>query len=88
MVGHRFSYKKPEAATFYSLDLVKKQDMIYVVYRKKIYHYRVETIRVVTPDAISVERPTKKPILTLYTCAPIWSTSYRLVVQAALIEVS
>lgn len=85
LVGHRFSYKNP--SVFYHFDKVKKGDTIYVSWKKKIYVYRVDTIRIVTPDAKDVEAPTEDPRLTIYTCTPLWSTSHRLVIESELKKV-
>ncbi len=82
LVGHRFSYKNP--SVFYHLDRVSQGDTIYVSWKKKIYVYKVDKIRTVTPDTISVEDPTDKAQLTIYTCTPLWSTSHRLVVESKL----
>lgn len=82
LVGHRFSYQNP--SVFYHLDKVKQGDNIYVSWNKKVYQYKVEQIRTVTPDTTSVEDPTKEPQLTIYTCTPLWSTSHRLVIESKL----
>lgn len=85
LVGHRFSYKNP--SVFYHLDKVKQGDNIYVSWDTKIYQYKVEQIRTVTPNTTSVEDPTKEPQLTIYTCTPLWSTSHRLVIESKLEKV-
>lgn len=85
LVGHRFSYKDP--SVFYHFDKIEKGDNIYVSWKKKIYVYKVDTIRVVTPKVNEVEAPTKDPRLTLYTCTPLWSTSHRLVIESKLEKV-
>ena len=85
LVGHRFSYKNP--SVFYHLDKVEHGDTIYVSWNKKIYVYKVDQIRTVTPDTTSVEDPSDEPKLTIYTCTPLWSTSHRLVIQSKLDKV-
>lgn len=82
LVGHRFSYQNP--SVFYHLDKVKEGDNIYVSWNRKVYLYKVDRIRTVTPDTTSVEDPTKEPQLTIYTCTPLWSTSHRLVIESKL----
>jgi sortase A len=87
LVGHRFSYVHPEAGVFYSLDKVSLGDDIYLTYQKKIYQYTVKNILEVEPTKVSIENPTKTPVLTLYTCTPLWTSTHRLVIQAHLKEV-
>lgn len=82
IVGHRFSYVNPDAASFYMLDGVNLKDKIYVVYDHKLYQYKVVDIKVVSPSEISVEAKTDKPRLTLYTCTPLWTATDRLVIIA------
>lgn len=82
IVGHRFSYVNPDAASFYMLDGVKLKDKIYVVYDHKLYQYKVVDIKVVSPSEISVEAKTDEPRLTLYTCTPLWTATDRLVITA------
>lgn len=84
LAGHRFTYAG--AAVFYNLDKVRAGDTMHVYWEGKRYDYMVATIRVVPPDEISVEAPSKEPILTVYTCTPLWSFKERLVIQAKLVE--
>ncbi len=80
MAGHRFNYSAP--ASFFSLDKLAAGDTVVVYWDKKEYDYKVESSRVVPPDAIEIEKPTKKTLLTLYTCTPLWTAKNRLVVTA------
>lgn len=82
LVGHRFTYTSP--SVFYDLDKVQSNDDILVVYGGKLYVYRVYNIRVVEPDDQSVEAPSSSEKLTIYTCTPIGSTRYRLVIDSRL----
>lgn len=84
LVGHRFTYSDP--AVFYHLDKVKVGDSIALYWNKKKYLYKVEETKVVSPDAVEVEKNTKQPRLTLYSCTPLWSTRSRLVVIAKPVE--
>lgn len=84
LVGHRFTYSDP--AVFYHLDKVKVGDDIALYWNKKKYTYKVSEVKVVSPDAIEVEKNTKQPQLTLYSCTPLWSTRSRLVVIAKPVE--
>lgn len=82
IIGHRFTYAGP--AVFYMLDKVKVGDEIVVDWQGKEYTYKVSTIRTVEPSEVSVQQPTTKAQLTLYTCTPLWSASHRLVLTAPL----
>lgn len=83
IVAHRFLYTKNNSSdTFYFLDQVKIGDTITIFWKKKEYSYRVTTIKTVDPSAIEIEKPSDTPILTLYTCTPVWSAAQRLVVVA------
>lgn len=82
LVGHRFSYKDP--AVFYHLDKMQVGDPIVVAWGGKLYAYKVNEKKVVNPTDVYVENPTEDSRLTLYTCEPLWSTKYRLVIVASL----
>ena len=82
--GHRFAYLPPNNTTFYNLDKLKNGDIIYVRWEGKLYEYRVIESTVVNPTDLSVEDITSKPTLTLFTCTPLWTSSMRLVIKAAL----
>ncbi|MCA9386343.1 class E sortase [Candidatus Dojkabacteria bacterium] len=83
--GHRFLYKSgPE--TFYHLDKVEIGDSATVIWNGIRYDYEVFDIVEVTPDMIEIEAPTDEPILTFYTCTPLWTAEKRLVVRARLVQ--
>ncbi|MCA9330057.1 class D sortase [Candidatus Saccharibacteria bacterium] len=84
LVAHRFTYNTP--ATFYHLDKLKVDDVVAVNYEGKQYQYKVRQIKTVEPSATEIEDDTKEPILTLYTCTPLWTAKQRLVVIADLIQ--
>lgn len=84
IAGHRFTYSSP--AIFYHLDKLKVGDKIALFWDKTEYNYEVQSIRIVDPGDVEVERPTDEPTLTLYTCTPLWTSRQRLVVQARLLE--
>jgi LPXTG-site transpeptidase (sortase) family protein len=86
IVGHRLTYSNPRG-TLYSLDKVHTGDDIAVWWKGKRYHYTVTETKVVTPDQTSVEAPTEKPQLTIYTCTPLWLPKDRLVVIASLKDI-
>lgn len=81
LAGHRFTYTQPQSV-FYNLDKVKIDDKIVLYWNREKYTYKVTNIAVVPPTAVEIQAPTDTPMLTLYTCTPLWSASDRLVVQA------
>ena len=88
ITGHRFKYLPPSNLTFYLLDKLTKGDLITVIWHKKDYIYRVREVKVVPATDFSVIKPSDKPILTLFTCHPIYSTEKRLVVVSDLVAES
>jgi sortase A len=86
ITGHRFKYLPPNNMTFYLLDKLEKGDIISVIWQDKEYYYRVAETKVVPDTELSILNPSDKPIITLFTCTPIYSTEKRLVVIGELIE--
>lgn len=84
--AHRWKYLPPSKLTFYLLNKVETGDIVSVVWEKKNYYYKVRETRVVDNTAINILNPTNKPILTLFTCHPVYSTKNRLVVIADLMK--
>lgn len=84
MVGHRFTYRSP--AIFYHLDKLSVDDHMAVIWNKELYTYKIREVKVVEPTAVEIESNTEEPILTLYTCTPMWTAKQRLVVVADLIR--
>lgn len=82
LVGHRFTYSGP--SVFYHLDKLAPGDDIVAAYNGKLYVYKVDVNRVVEPNDPTVEAAYTTEKLTLYTCAPLGSVRYRLVVEAHL----
>ena len=85
IVGHRFTYDGP--GVFYFLDKIQVNDRLNVSWQGKEYTYKVASIKVVPPSEVSVQAPTDKPQLTLYTCTPIYTATERLVITAPLVGV-
>lgn len=84
ITGHRFLYSSGPK-TFYNLDKVKIGDKFFLFWEGKEYDYEVVDVFVVEPDQIEIEDNTDEPLLTLYTCTPLWSATQRLVIRARLI---
>lgn len=86
IVGHRFSYSDP--ATFYHLDKMAVGDRFAVWWQQEEHVYEVFETVVVPATEISIEGASNEPIVTLYTCTPIWTATNRLVVKARPLEES
>lgn len=82
LVGHRFTYTGP--SVFYNLDKVQANDDVVLVYNKIIYVFRVDSVQTVEPTDLNVEAPTTQEKLTIYTCTPLGSVRYRLVINSHL----
>ncbi len=80
--GHRFKYLPPNNLTFYLFHKLVVGDDIFVIWHEKNYHYKITQIKRVPATEVSILNHTKKTILTLFTCDPIYSTKNRLVVIA------
>lgn len=85
IVGHRFTYN--EGAEFYHLDKISVGDEFPLYWQGVEYNYKVFEVRVVEPTELSIEDQTNDPILTLYTCTPLWTSNQRLVIRAELTAV-
>lgn len=80
LTGHRFTYGGP--AVLYHLDMVKVGDDITVYWNRKKYSYQVRDVSVVPPNDKNGEARTVEPLLTIYTCTPLFTAKNRLVIQA------
>lgn len=85
ITGHRFKYLPPNNLTFYLFDKLEIGDIVSVVWKEKNYFYRIKEMKIVPDTELSVLAPSDKPILTMFTCHPIYSTEKRLVVISELI---
>jgi LPXTG-site transpeptidase (sortase) family protein len=89
VVAHRFQYTSGPA-TFYSLDKVAVGDKALLFWGNpgERYEYLYEAVSsdVVSATAVEIENSTTDPMLTLYTCTPIWTAKDRLVVKFKLIK--
>jgi LPXTG-site transpeptidase (sortase) family protein len=84
LAGHRFTYHGQ--AVFYHLDKVSLGDSIVIFWNGAKYEYKVNNIQEVSPNAVEIEKDTDTPLLTIYTCTPLWTVERRLVIQAQLVE--
>lgn len=86
LTGHRFKYLPPSNLTFYLFNKLEKDDVFSVIWEKKSYFYKIKEIKIVDPSDPSPYNKSDSPVLTMYTCDPIYSTSHRLVVISELIK--
>lgn len=84
LVAHRYLYTTGPN-TFYHLDKLKMGDKFSIFWVDKEYDYEIFNIKIVQSDDLSIEKNTLQPIITLYTCTPLWTSKDRLVITAKLI---
>lgn len=92
-----YSTNKGRYNTIFSTLLAKSSvgDSIYVYVNRwwwEYWYYRYEISELLQADPkdpkdLRVLEQTSDPMLTLYTCLPVWSVKYRGVVRAKLVEV-
>lgn len=82
--AHRWKYLPPSKKTFYLLDKVQTGDIISVIWEKETYYYKVKETKIVHKTGVHILAPSKNPVLTLFTCHPVYSTENRFVVIADL----
>src|SRR5436190_16776944 len=66
IAGHRTTYLHP----FWSLDKMKKKDLIRLITRHGTFDYWVTRVFVIHPSDAWVLKQTRKPTLVLTTCHP------------------
>ena len=86
ITGHRFKYLPPSNLTFYLFHKLEIGDIVSVIWQGQQYYYRIKQIKVVAATDFSILEPTTQPILTMFTCDPIYSQKNRLVVIGELIK--
>jgi len=85
ITGHRFKYLPPNNLTFYLFHKLETGDIFSVIWNEQNYIYNIKEIKIVPAHELSILNQTKEPIVTLFTCDPIYSTKNRLVVIGELI---
>ncbi|OGF28642.1 hypothetical protein A2331_04305 [Candidatus Falkowbacteria bacterium RIFOXYB2_FULL_34_18] len=86
VTGHRFKYLPPHNLTFYLFHKLEKGDKISIIWNKEKLFYKIREIKIVEANDLSILNPTEEPIITLFTCHPIYSTKQRLVVIGELMK--
>ncbi len=92
VAGHRVTSGNP----FWSLPSLKPGDLVYIQTQLNDFTYRVNEESRVSPSDVAVldanpghpaQRPTER-LLTLITCDPAWTGTYRVIVTARLVAAS
>jgi len=86
ITGHRFKYLPPHNLTFYLFHKLEKGDVFTIIWNDQEYYYRIREVKIVDDTDLSVLDPSDTPIVTMFTCHPIYSTEQRLVVIGELID--
>jgi sortase A len=81
LVAHRFLNQDP-VISFYHLPKVEIGDKLTVFWQQKEYTYIVTAKFEVDPTQLSIENNSTEPLLTLYTCTPLYIANKRLVIIA------
>jgi sortase A len=92
VAGHRVTSGNP----FWSLPSMKDGDLVYIQTRLNNFTYRVTGKKWVSPTDMAVldavpGHPRQQPrqrLLTLITCDPAWTGTYRVIVTAQLVAAS
>ncbi len=79
--GNVVIFAHARVGLFYNLKDVKKDDIIYVFTKDRWYRYKVGEIKSVYPADVTTVSPTKKEVLTLFTCSGFFDEK-RLIVKA------
>lgn len=88
ITGHRFKYLPPNNLTFYLFHKLEVGDLFSVIWHNEDYYYRIKEVKIVDKTELSIMEQTSEPVITLFTCHPIYSTEQRLVVVGELVEQS
>jgi sortase A len=79
IAGHRTTYLHP----FWSLDRMRRGDLIELVTEFGTFRYHVTSVDVVLPTDTWILKQTSGPSLLLTTCTPRFSASHRLAILAS-----
>lgn len=77
----------PNSKLFTRLDEIKKGDMFYITVLEKTLAYKVNDIRTISPDDISLFKIEQgKDTVSLMTCTPYGLNTHRLIVSGERVE--
>lgn len=86
IAGHRYFHKPPSPETFWDLDKLEAGDEFKIIWKGKVYNYNIKETKIVEPDDVSILYNTAKPMATLFTCTPLYTSKQRLVVVGNLVK--
>ena len=84
IVGHRWFGNS--VSTFYHLDKLDIGEVFAIYWEGQEILYRIASKGVVDATEVAIENPTSQPIVTIYTCDPVWSAANRLVITATPLQ--
>jgi len=87
ITSHRWQWPAEDPRSFIDIDRLQVGDEVQLLWQGKLYYYRISQIKQVKPQQTEILYPTKQPRLTIFTCTPLYSTDYRLVLIADLTKV-
>jgi len=82
VAGHRTTYGAP----FRKVDKLKAGDQLEMDMPYGKFHYRVDRVQIVGPDATWITRKRDKESLVLSACHPLYSAAKRIVVFSTLVR--
>ena len=82
VAGHRTTYGAP----FRPVDKFKRGDALVMDMPYGRFHYRVDRVQIVGPDAIWITRKRSEEQLVLSACHPLYSAAKRIVVFSTLVR--
>ncbi len=82
VAGHRTTYGAP----FRTVDKLKPGDTMEMDMPYGRFHYRVDKVQIVNPDAVWITDKRKRETLVLSACHPLYSAAKRIVVFSTLVR--
>lgn len=87
LAGHRFQlsvtpWATKDSSPLYNMNRLRAGDPIYVWWHHKLYSYKVVKLWKVAPTRVSIEAPSPKAEITMYSCTRLGSADGRDVVRA------
>ncbi len=73
-------------SVFLNLNQIKKDDLVFIAYKNKLYKYKTFQKFYLSPSDLSIFDQENNKIITLLTCWPPNTTLSRLAIQAKLIK--
>lgn len=84
IAAHRWKWLPSSKKSFYDIEKMVIGDEITMQWQGQEYRYKVVSTEYVKPSEVRILANTAESKLTLFSCAPLFSTKYRFVVHAEL----